>query len=377
MSEKRILLASLLKPVNDTRMYGKLGLSLSKLSGAHVHIAGFEAPLPKAAPANIHFHPVFSFKRISINRFTAHRTFWNLLTEIKPDLLIVGTHELLLTAWLYTIKYKCKLVYDVRENYKMNLTTQDAYPAILKNVLGIGVRSIEYLSAKSISHFLLAEQSYADELSFVGNRYTVIENKYKPATDYSPKKTPVSIPANKVRLLMSGTISEVYGVFEAIKLADEWHEQNHEVTLTIIGYCAQASTLQKLKNKIAGKPYIRLIGGDKLVPHTEILQAIASHDLGLLPYRPNPSTIRCIPTKLYEYMAYGLPVLMQDNPLWESLIKKADAGLTINFKQLNINPLLTNAYNSSYYSYGIPEDVFWESEEQKLFEAIKPLLKPE
>ncbi|NDK55436.1 glycosyltransferase family protein [Pontibacter fetidus] len=376
MSEKRILLASLLKPVNDTRMYGKLGLSLSKLPNTQVHIAGFSAPLPASVPVNVQLYPIFSFGRLSLQRFTAQQKFWQLLQTIKPDLLIVCTHELLLTAWLYCKRYRCHLIYDVQENYSLNLTAQDSYNPILKRVLATGVRQIEQLTAPTINHFLLAEQSYAQELPFIDKRFTILENKFKPEANYSQPTTPVQVSQGKgIKLLYSGTISGVYGVFEAVRLAEQLHTINPLVTLTIIGYCAHAGTLQKLKQTIADKHYISLIGGEKLVPHAEILKAIATHDIGLLPYQPNPSTFRCIPTKLYEYMAYGLPILIQQNPIWENLLNKATVGLNINFIEPNVTTLLQTLYNTHFYSSGIPDDIYWQTEEEKLMSVVTPLLQ--
>ncbi|NEM97871.1 glycosyltransferase family protein [Pontibacter burrus] len=375
MSEKRILLASLLKPVNDTRMYGKLGLSLCKLPEVQVHVAGFTAPLPAEAPNNLHFHPIFSFKRLSNGRFIAQQKYWQLLKTVKPDLLIVCTHELLLLSWLYCKNHSCKLIYDVQENYRLNLTAQDTYNPILKNLLAKGVRTIENLTASTIAHFFLAEQSYVKELPFIDDRYTIVENKYKPAPNYKPRPTPVNLKPGPLKLLYSGTISGIYGIFEAVELANNWHKLNAQVTLTIIGYCAHKPTLQKLKQTIADKPYITLIGGDKLVPHPEILKAITTHDLGLLPYQPNESTCRCIPTKLYEYMAYGLPVLMQHNKLWDDILTANNSGLSINFNNTTTETIEPDIYNSSFYTNGIPKNVFWDTEERKLLTITSQVLQ--
>jgi len=374
MSEKRILLASLLKPINDTRMYGKLGLSLCKLPNVEVHIAGFSAPVPTDSLANLYFHPIFQFKRLSINRFTAQQKYWKLLQTIKPDLLIVCTHELLLTSWLYCKNHSCKLIYDVQENYSLNLTAQDTYNPILKKLLAKGVRTIENLTAPTIAHFFLAEQSYAQELPFIGSRYTTLENKYKPTINYRPRPTPVQLKPGNIKLLYSGTISSIYGIFEAVQFATDWHQINPQVTLTIIGYCAHQPTLQKLQQTIANKPYITLIGGDKLVPHPQILQAIATHDIGLLPYQPDESTFRCIPTKLYEYMAYGLPILMQQNKLWNDILSAHNTGLSINFNNYGIANLESEVYSKTFYNKGIPDFVFWKTEEVKLLEVISQIL---
>ncbi len=375
MSEKRILLASLLKPINDTRLYEKLAVSLSKLPGVQVHIGAFAAPIPGAAPENIHFHPVFHFKRLSAGRLTAQAAYYRLLTNVRPHLIIVSTHELLLVSLLYKARHGARVVYDIQENYALNLRAQQNYGSWLKHVLAFGVRGVEQASAAGIDHFLLAERSYADELPFLKGRYTFVENKYKATSALLIPKTPVVIPeSGPLRLLYSGTIAEEYGIWEAIYLAQQLHLLRPETQLTIIGYCANNRTLRKLQQVCRQSPFIHLIGGDQLVPHGQILEHIRQSHIGLLPYRPNASTFRCIPTKLYEYMAHGLPLLIQQNPVWQGIVQQAEAGLSVDFANLNVNSLYSSLLPASFYSKGIPAAIHWQSEEDKLLQVIQPLL---
>jgi glycogen synthase len=375
MSEKRILIASLLKPINDTRLYEKLGVSISKLPGSSVHICAYEAPIPENAPHNISFHPIFRFKRLSPGRVKAQHDYYQLLLQVKPELIIVSTHELLLVSYLYKQKYKCRLVYDVRENYSLNLRAQYNYSQGLKHLMAFGVRGLEKLTSYSIDHFLLAERSYAEELPFVQGRYTFIENKYKVPSNPTLPDTPVTIPdAGPLRLLYSGTIAEEYGVWEAIALAKRFHALNTAVQLTIIGYCANAQTWDRLQAACQQLPFVELIGGDKLVPHELILEKISKSHIGLLPYRPNASTFRCIPTKLYEYMAHALPILIQQNPLWQGIVEGSGAGLSIDFRNEDVPVLYKQQLSMRFYPQGIPEDIYWQNEEEKLLMLVKDLL---
>ncbi len=375
MPEKRILLASLLKPVTDTRMYEKLGVSLCQIPAVQVHICGYAAPLPASLPANVHLHPLFKFKRLSLGRARAQLQYYQLLCRVKPHLLLVCTHELLLPSLYYARKYNCPLVYDVQENYALNLKAQHNYPKSIKHVLAWGVSQIEKKAATQINHFLLAERSYAAELSFVKDKYTFVENKYKPGAGYTLPVTPVALPPGPLRLLYTGTISEVYGVFEAIAFASAVQEIRPGSTLTIIGYSPSGKTWQQVKALTARKPYITLIGGDYLLPHQQILEKIQHSDLGLLPYQPNASTFRCIPTKLYEYMAHGLPVLIQYNPLWQDIIGPAKAGISIDFKTFDAAAILQQVSQQQFYTSGVPVTSDWAGEEQKLLAAITPLLE--
>ena len=102
MSNTRILLASVLKPVDDTRMYEKLGKAFAKIDKAEIHIAGFHAN--NVVPEEkIELHPLFNFDRLSYRRFGASLKIWLLLIKVKPEVIIANTHELLIVIILYKI----------------------------------------------------------------------------------------------------------------------------------------------------------------------------------------------------------------------------------------------------------------------------------
>mgnify|MGYP000229935105 CR=1 FL=1 len=82
-------------------------------------------------------------------------------------------------------------------------------------------------------------------------------------------------------LLYSGTIAKAYGIFEAIELSKKLYENDSSIRLTIIGYCAKKSDLLRLKHEIQGLDFVTLIGGDHLVPHSEIVNEIKKANFGL------------------------------------------------------------------------------------------------
>ncbi|QMU28376.1 glycosyltransferase [Adhaeribacter radiodurans] len=367
MKKTRILLSSVLKPINDTRMLEKLGSSLAQIPQTEIHIAGFPVKEPQTI-LPIQFHSFAYFKRLSWGRVKVQWQYWQLLRRLKPHLIIVSTHELLFITSLYKLLHGGKIWYDVRENYFLNLITQNAYPYIIKYLLAYAIRGFEYLSSSFINFYLLAEKSYAAELPFLKNKFILLENKFKQMAKppYLPKRYPIKINTQQVKLLYSGTISEMHGIFETVELCRHLHQENAGFSLTIIGYCAIASTLQKLKSAIKDKPYITLIGGDKLVPHSEIIEYIQQSDLGLLPYQPHPSTFSCTPTKLFEYLANGLPVLVQQNPNWANRVDQYQAGINLDFRTVDYQQLLRQLQEQVFFPTGVPEDVFWETDECRL-----------
>jgi hypothetical protein len=230
--------------------------------------------------------------------------------------------------------------------------------------LAVAVRLKEITIAPFVHHFFLAEKCYETEMKFFKNRYTVLENKSTLPPTFKRLKV-----TRELNLIFTGTISESTGVFEAILLTENLYAKDHSVRLKIVGHCAQKSTLKKLKSTIKDKPYISLIGGDSLVPHSEILAQIAEADFGIIYYSPSPHTAQKVPTKLFEYLQANLPILLQNNPEWVAMCTPFNACIPVNFQTIPATELLQKMSSEKFYTspvYGAN----WQSEEVKLKTAL-------
>ncbi|MFN6947172.1 MAG: glycosyltransferase [Cytophagaceae bacterium] len=370
MNRKKIFLASILKPVNDARMYEKFGISLSK--DFEVHIAGYSGNIPSGNP-HMHFHPLFSFKRLSIKRILAPWKIYKLCIKVKPDVVVVNSHELLFVMCIYKILFGVKILYDVQENYYLNILHTDVYATFLKPLLAGYVRFVEIISKPFIHHYILAEKCYANELFFVRSKFTIVENKYKamPLPDAPSYRWESE---RKIRLLYSGTISTEYGIFEAIEMAKQLYRVDSRILLIIIGYAAKTEIREKLKASIKHLNFVKLITDSKPVQHSLILQEIRLADYGLLSYQPNPSTRNCIPTKLFEYTAHKLPMIIQHNSMWEEYCKKFNSSVFIDYNNFKPLQLLNTLQTYSFYENADTSEVFWENEEKILLSTINNIL---
>ncbi|MFD2720197.1 glycosyltransferase [Hymenobacter monticola] len=379
-----VLLASVLKPVDDTRMRGKFAETLLERPFTQVHVAG-RAPLASASDerARVHQHGIFEGSRLGLGRLAAQWRYGQLLRRLKPDVVFVHAPELLpLTLLWQRLARGRRFIYDIRENYALNVSTQQVYQGVVRRLLAAGLRWVEGLAARRAAAVVLAEASYADELTFLnlvpGGRVLVLENKYQPAPGEIQPIRPHALPppGQPLRLLYSGTISELNGVWEAITLAEQLHAAwPGGVQLTIIGFCQQPELLRRLQDALAQKSaWLKLIGGAAMVPHAQIVADISRSHIGLLPYRPHISTERCRPTKLFEYLGHGLPVLASPNPLWGALLRQHGAGLEIDFAQPIDGPALAAQLRGShFYPSGIPRDALWTSEGKKLWLLLDSL----
>ncbi|MGI4744388.1 MAG: hypothetical protein ACRYG7_55260 [Janthinobacterium lividum] len=382
-----LLLASVLKPLDDTRMYGKFARTIAGLLPApgRVWVAGRQAPTP-TAPLRVEFASLLQGTRLSLGRLLAQARYWRLLRQVRPSLVLVHAPELLpLTLLWQQLGPGRQFIYDVQENYALNIRSQGVYPAVVRGLLARGLRWVEAQAARRAAAVVLAEASYASELPFLeqlpAGRVLVLENKYQPQPGEALPLAahPFPAPTEPLRLLFSGTISALNGVHEAIELARQLRlAWLGGVGLTIIGFCQQpalVADLQRLASEEAD--WLTLIGGAALVPHARLVAEIGRNHLGLLPYRPHSSTERCRPTKLFEYLAHGLPVLVPPNPLWAGLVQAHQAGLVVDFAQpAAAAAQVAGALRSSiFYPAGPPtDDVLWAGEGKKLRHLLESIL---
>jgi glycosyltransferase involved in cell wall biosynthesis len=76
--------------------------------------------------------------------------------------------------------------------------------------------------------------------------------------------------------------------------------------------------------------------GTGLVEHrglqnrSEVAALLAGARIGLAVVHPLECFIQSQPTKLYEYMSAGLPVVVSDFPIWREIVASANCGLLVN-----------------------------------------------
>lgn len=363
-----IVIASVLKPVDDTRMYEKFAISLSQTNKYEINIIGFSSKKNKNHH-NIFFYPLFNFPRLSFGRLSASWKYYKKIHQLKPEVIIFNTHELLIVSCIYKIIFGTKLLYDVRENYYRNIRYTTTFPIVIKNIVAGWVRLKEHITNPFIEHYILAEQGYQKELPFTAGKRTIVENKFQLPENLTSKRKKIKA----FNFLYSGTIATHYGIFEAIDFIVQVKKFIPEATLTIIGHSALRSTLLAVKNLIDHHSFISLIGGHDLVPHEDILEAILKADYGIISYQPNRSTENCIPTRIYEYMALQLPMVVQDHLPWITLTHSYQAAIPFNFKDLVDENLVMRLKTQVFYTAGYSENLKWEKEAEKLIHLMEKI----
>lgn len=360
------MIASVLKPVDDVRAYWKLSQSMAKTNKYEVNIIGNEGK-KEEDEKNIKFHTHKLNRSNWIRRVLIRESILFKVLRIKPSLLIITTHELVNTALLAKLLTGCKIVYDVQENYKLNLCVIDS--SFGKRIVASMIRWKENLSKHYIDQFWLAEKCYAEELPFTRNNNLIIENK---AFDFSPSFR----KEHPLRMLFSGTVSEYGGVKKAVELLRHFQNVGKESTLLVIGQVHDLALKKWLEVEQKNTVGMKLNITTDPIPHDEILSAIADANLGVIGYQSSEVNRRKIPTKLYEYSRYMLPYLVQENTLWSQTGEELGGAISIDFVNANTEKIFKLLKNSaSLFPEHYPDEATWENESTKIIKSLNTLIE--
>ena len=291
---------------------------------ASLRDAGFDAHL--IAP---HEHDE-QVQGISIHALPRPETRWHRLA-LQPqvfkrawalDAALYQIHdpELLPLAFLLKRTIGARVVYDMHENYRSKGA-----------LLGRGLRALERWAFRWVDHVLLAEESYRSIVEDHAVPHTYIANYFRPIGDEDPVDT-VEISETPTRLLYTGTLSNSRGLRTMVELAAEIQRTGRLETVELVGVCHHEDQRARAEERIRAErldDVIERVGWDTYVPPSAMPPHYRRADVGLALFEPHTNYRRSLPTKFYEYLHYGLPLLCSDVPLWRRFVKQHACGAVV------------------------------------------------
>ncbi len=268
------------------------------------------------------FRPQNRFCRI----FCLTKKAYKLALEQKVD--IYHFHDPEFLPWAVKLKKKtgAKIIYDIHENISNQILTKSWIPKTLRKTFSKAYQLIEKRSLKYIDWIILAEDSYLKIYKNYKNvivlkNYFLISNRFS----YKIKKKQDDL----FQLVYVGGISKERGIFEMIEVINILKQNSIKIRLNIVGLIPERikCKIDNLIEKYELKSYVMLYGR---LSYPEAQKVIEKSILGLSILYPIPNYIESLPTKMFEYMAAGLPVIASNFPLWKEIIEKNNCGICVN-----------------------------------------------
>lgn len=322
----RIVHISSVHPWKDPRIFLKQCVSLSE-QGFDVHLLTPDSNDEKQE--GVHLHRVWSqdpenMKKGLIRKLFRPYTLFKKARALDPD--IIHFHDPELIPWALAHRMVgYELVYDVHEDNKTAIRHRSYIKKPFKAVLSWAIGLIESL-AHATMPTVLAEAYYQRRFP----KGTIVANYQHIPEHWLPEKKigPPTDEQGRSHILYTGNIEIERGVIkylEATRSLDQVH-------LHLIGRC-YTHTFEKTKEAqegLDGRVHWEEVG--TYVPFQRIIERYAERDwlAGLIVFPYSDHYKDKYPTKFFEYMAFGIPIIYSDFPEWKKLLEPLEVGLAVN-----------------------------------------------
>jgi glycosyltransferase involved in cell wall biosynthesis len=372
----KICILTSVHPPFDTRIYYKQAKSLAKagydvtLIAQHDRDEVVEGIRVVALP-----RPKNRLRRMLGTTWKA----FNRARKQKAGIYHFHDPELLPIGVLLKVFTRGKVIYDSHEDVRSELKTKPWLPKVARWFLSLMYRLLERLSLPFIDEIIIAEDSYIKNYKKRSN-ISVLRNY--PVLSYVGG--PAEVKASPPALVYVGGISQTRGALELIESLRLLKTKYEKVTLTLVGPIYSNSLeekIAKLRKELGLQDNVRLAGQ---VKHQEIYNLLSGCNIGMAILHPEPNYIESLPTKLFEYMAVGLPVIASNFPLWKEIVEGNNCGLTVDpLKPAEIaravEYLIEHPEEARKMGQNgqkaVMEKYNWETESRKLIELYENLTK--
>jgi len=229
-----------------------------------------------------------------------------------PELLPVGLVLKLLGK---------RVIYDVHEDVPKDIRGKTYLPRWLVGPLAVTANAIEKTISRAFDLVILARDDIQE--SFAGHPRTLLVRNY-PILDDFPRPSGGAHTNGCFTVTYTGGLVADRGVAEMIDALDRVARQR-AIRMILFGKFWPES----FEARIRSMPGFRQVDFRGWIRYEALPAELARADVGIVCFLPEPNNINAGPTKLFEYMACGLPVVASNFPMWREVIEGSDCGLCV------------------------------------------------
>lgn len=249
-----------------------------------------------------------------------------MLLKVIKKIKLIHFHDIDILPIMTVFSFFKPVVYDVHENYAEEMLVREWIPKYLRQPLYYLVKYGQFFFSQIVKNVVLVTE--AQEVDFISRRINkcIVKN-------YASKQ-----------LVKQVTDDFLMRPQAAIFIASHYELNGSLLLLDVVKILSEKSDnfIIYVSNRF-GNPYFEKIWKQKLadfklehvikilpnVPSTEIVHLLNKATIGLnIPLRVVKQE-RAINTKLFEYMAAGLPVITSDLQYPSAVINKTRCGLLV------------------------------------------------
>lgn len=286
-------------------------------------------------------------------------------------------HDIDFILWAVFLKLlkSVSVVYDCHENFPQEVAYHKEWiPNLFRKLLSRLTHQIENWAVKKLGFCVVAVPSQIKRFSKLGVRLVLVRNitNLRIRRDFKHKKA----------LICTGSLSSSLQINLLINIAREIKNRKIDLPLVIADRFSShklkiylTDTVEKEKLSITIHPSVMPKDIDKLLSEACI---------GITVEQNTPSKRLAIPTKVFEYMAMGLPIIASDLPETRKILNQANCGILVSPDQpeeyvdaavhLIENPSEYNIFQQNGFR-AIQSTYNWNKEKNKLVQFFNDLIR--
>ena len=253
------------------------------------------------------------------------RTVWQVYRKalkINADIYHLHDPELMPLVLILKLQRK-KVIYDIHENLPKHIKIKPWINPLYRDLVSMSVYWVERFLLLDVPT-IFAETSYHKDYHWVKN-YTTILNM--PLIDQLRSLKRESSMTGKMSIGYIGGVSAVRGSLVTLEALKILKGHGIEPRFECVGIFDTLHKQELLRLRERGELHNVVFHG--YMPAHEGWPIIAQCDIGLAILYPLATYVESYPTKVFEYMAMGLPVIVSDFPLYREIIERSNCGFCV------------------------------------------------
>ena len=215
------------------------------------------------------------------------------------------------------MRRRVRIIYDIHEELPVEVFSKPYLGRSAQIVASGFARLLWKVAAKSFDAFAPATEKIANY--WPRDRCRVVHN-------YPRHIFAAANPnCDPDRLVFVGGLMQIRGLMETITAVKQLRSDFPKLTLELYGPIVDLSLHEPIQAAIEA-------GWCRHVPwlcQADLISRLQGAGIGLVPYLGEACYVEALPTKLFEYMALGIPALVSDFPLWKQIVSDANCGIAV------------------------------------------------
>jgi glycosyltransferase involved in cell wall biosynthesis len=364
----------------DTRIYHK-ELQTLAAQGYDCHYVVFDDGEMKTRNG-VQLHPIGS-RDSRLKRWRDLPQLYSKASDIDADVYHIHDWDLIPVGVALRRWTSGKVIYDVHEDYPHIIRDRDWIPDLIRPVVDSVFPRLEALASNYFDGVIAATEWVADSLHDRGvSDITTIRN-FPKTQSIDIKDETTETTDSEYTLVYVGSLSEIRGLMDMIEVVAELRDRGRSVSLVCLGKFTSERFEHDARTRIRSldvEDSIEFLGW---VDYQQMFQYLSTADVGLALYELDVEHYEAgIPTKLFEYMYAGLPVIITNIQAteryvsrdWGRIVPEHETGKQADvIADLLDDPALRSEMGSAGRN-AVESQFSWESEQEKLLELYEDVL---